>query len=32
MSTRTCHALLAVCVLAILIGVARVSWYVVMSL
>jgi len=32
MSTRTCHALLVVAAVAILIGVARVSWYVVMSL
>jgi len=31
MSTRMCHVLLAVSAVAILIGVARVSWHVVMS-
>lgn len=31
MSTRVCHALLAVSVVGICIGLARVSWYVVMS-
>lgn len=32
MSTRMCHALLAVSTVAIMIGLARVGWYVVMSL
>lgn len=31
MSARTCHWLLALAVVAIMIGVARVSWHVVMS-
>lgn len=31
MSARTCHALLALSFVAILIGLARVGWYVVMN-
>ena len=32
MSTRTCHALLAVAFIAICIGLARAGWYFVMAL
>lgn len=32
MSKRTCHALLAIAFVAIMIGLARVGWYVVMAL
>jgi hypothetical protein len=31
MSTRMCHALLTVATIAIMIGLARVGWYAVMS-